>query len=42
LRGCLHRLLRDRELSLGLLAGLGDLRQLLLRAPDLCLQLVPA
>jgi hypothetical protein len=40
--GCLHCLLRGCELSLSLLAGLGDLRQLLLGAPDLCLQLTLA
>jgi hypothetical protein len=42
LRGCLHRLLRGCELSLRLLARLGDLCQLLLSAPDLCLQLTLA
>ena len=42
LRGCLHSLLRSCELSLGLLAGLGDLGQLLLGVPDLCLQLILA
>jgi hypothetical protein len=40
--GCLHRLLRGCELGLSLIAGLGDLCQLLLRAPDLCLQLTLA
>jgi hypothetical protein len=42
LRGCLHRLLRGCELGLGLLARLGDLCQLFLSAPDLCLQLTLA